>query len=322
MLRFTGGVFSWGLGLGEKERNSGGQWEVFQWEDFWIIGRWDPWAAARMAEKWRHPSLSPRRMSTSNDPEIRQTISNTAKLLSCFTPFGRFGPNILFCQQLWTHNSANPPTVGHGNFVGGSYCIEGLRVVDSYILRTASSVLKLIPPFSLLCSHTCLAVATVASAFLSNIRPKLKYPWLSGINWRAGLWLVIKPPLWLVLMRRPFVEMFTSLSNSSFTLIHFGAVLLHFWCTFIFCLGAPWRTTFHNCFTIDWVQCSVGQHITVVYNPLAIETALDSGQTESEIEELALRCPILPTDGVMMTMTMICSLRLKIWWWFNFEENK
>ena len=82
-----------------------------------------------------------RRMSTRNDPEIRQTISNTAKLLSCFTPFGRFGPNILFCQQLWTHNSANPPTVGHGNFVGGSYCIEGLRVVNSYILRTASSLL-------------------------------------------------------------------------------------------------------------------------------------------------------------------------------------
>ena len=56
----------------------------------------------------------------------------------------------------------------------------------------------------------------------------------------------------------------------------------------------------------------MGQHITVVYNPLAIETALDSGQTESEIEELALRCPILPTDGVMMTMTMIESLKMKI----------
>ena len=294
-----------------------------------------------MAEKWRHPSLSPRRMSTSNDPEIRQTISNTAKLLSCFTPFGRFGPNILFCQQLWTHNSANPPTVGHGNSVEGSYCIEGLRVVDSYILRTASSVLKLIPPFSLLCSHTCLAVATVAFAFLSNIRPKLKYPWLSGINWRAGLWLVIKPPLWLVLMRRPFVEMWRSLSNSSFTLIHFGTVLagtlrytlVHFgtllvrfwilsWCTYTKPPGALWKTTCHSCFTIDWVQCSVGQNITVVYNPLAIETALDSGQTESEIEELALRCPILPTDGVMMTMTMIGSLKMKMWWWFNLEENK
>ena len=182
----------------------------FQWEDFWIIGRWDPWAAARMAEKWRHPSLAAR-MSTRNDPEIRQTISNTAKLLSCFTPFGRFGPNILFCQQLWTHNSANPASIG--NFVG---CWGR---VDSYITLSWISL-----RFAF--SHTSLLAVVATVAFLClQYPPSVDYPWLS-----AALWLVIKPPLWLVLMCRPFVEMWTlcGLIHSSFNFIHFGAVFVPF----------------------------------------------------------------------------------------------
>ena len=85
-----------------------------QWEDFWIIGTWDPLGCGQNGWEMK-TSVSRLPDSPGNDPEIRQTISNTAKLLSCFTPFGRFGPNILFCQQLWTHNSANPPKVGHGS---------------------------------------------------------------------------------------------------------------------------------------------------------------------------------------------------------------
>ena len=81
---------------GEKERNSGSREAVGRFLDNWDLG------SPGLRPEWLRNEdirLSPR-MSTGNDPEIRQTISNTAKLLSCFTPFGRFGPNILFCQQL------------------------------------------------------------------------------------------------------------------------------------------------------------------------------------------------------------------------------
>ena len=57
------------------------------------------------------------------------------------------------------------------------------------------------------------------------------------------------------------------------------------------------------------MQCSLPKY-AVAYNPLAIETSgyrTAGGQTASEIEELALRCPILPTDG-LMSMTMIINL--------------
>ena len=191
-----------------------------------------------MAEKWRHPSLAAR-MSTRNDPEIRQTISNTAKLLSCFTPFGRFGPNILFCQQLWTHHSANPASIG--NFVG---CWGR---VDSYITLSWISLL-----FAF--SHTSLLAVVATVAFLClQYPPSVDYPWLS-----AALWLVIKPPLWLVLMCRPFVEMWSSLSNSSFNLIHFGTLLVYFyilsWCTLI----SIWCTLEDDLFLL-WIVCSVAQ---------------------------------------------------------------
>ena len=155
-------------------------------------------------------------MSTPNDPEIRQTISNTAKLLSCFTPFGRFGPNILFCQQLWTHNSANPASVGGGNFVG-----KLLSEVESDGGFLYQSVLKL---FSV-CFFSHLLLQQLLP--FHQYPPSVDYPWLS-----AALWLVIKPPLWLVLMCRPFVEMWT-LS------LWIGPLFLYtLWCSF----GSLWYT--------------------------------------------------------------------------------
>ena len=84
---------------------------------FWIIGRWDPWAAARMAEKWRHPSLaSDVHWKWPWNPTDNLKYGQIVIMLYAF--LGRFGPNILFCQQLWSHNSANPPTVGHGKYQG------------------------------------------------------------------------------------------------------------------------------------------------------------------------------------------------------------
>ena len=157
-----------------------------QWEDFWIIGTWDPLGCGQNGWEMK-TSVSRLPDSPGNDPEIRQTISNTAKLLSCFTPFGRFWPNILFCQQLWTHNSANPPKVGHGNVE-----VEGI-CGRFFFLRDAQHFPESFSPLIGLLFLTL--VATVAC--LSLQYPPLDYPWLA-----AALRLVIKPPLWLALMCR------------------------------------------------------------------------------------------------------------------------
>ena len=148
----------------------------------------------------------------------------------------------------------------------GDYCRRS-RLVDSYISLSWSSFL-----FAFF-SHLLLQQLL---PFL-QYPPSVDYPWLS-----AALWLVIKPPLWLVLMCRPFVEMWTlslsGLVHSSF--INFGAVLVPFdtlW-SYLFALswyplvhsGAHyWRKACHHCSTEDSVWCS-----RVVWNPLAIETAL------------------------------------------------
>ena len=77
-------------------------------------------------------------------------------------------------------------------------------------------------------------------------------------------------------------------------------------CCILISLGALLSKACHYRFS------AAQQQHRVVSNPLAIETTLagylsTGGQTAAEIEELALRCPILPTDG-LMSMTMIINL--------------
>ena len=144
----------------------------------------------------------------------------------------------------------------------GNYCRRS-RLVDSYISLSWSSFL-----FAFF-SHLLLQQLLPFHQY----PPSVDYPWLS-----AALWLVIKPPLWLVLMCRPFVEMWTlSLDWSTlplYTLVQFWFPLIRFGLIFLLCLGIPWFTLVH---TTGEKRCSTEDsvwHSRVVWNPLAIETAL------------------------------------------------
>ena len=119
----------------------------------------------------------------------------------------------------------------------GDYCRRS-RLVDSYITLSWSSFL-----FAFF-SHLLLQQLLPFHQY----PPSVDYPWLP-----AALWLVIKPPLWLVLMCRPFVEMWTlSLDWSTlplytlvqfwFPLIHFLSYIFLFFCSVLVSLGPLWCT--------------------------------------------------------------------------------
>ena len=120
------------------------------------------------------------------------------------------------------------------------------------------------------------------------------------------------------------VNSLSGLVYSSF--IHFGAVLVPFDTLFVLyffilllCLGIPWFTLVHTTgeklVTIVRLKiqrgaaelCGIHWQLRRLWldTSRCLSTACGAGRTAAEIEELALRCPILPTDGLMMTTTMM-----------------
>ena len=79
--------------------------------------------------------------------------------------------------------------------------------------------------------------------------------------------------------------------------------------------GAHWRKARHHCSTIDSAElCGIHWQLRRLWLDTSryLSTACGGGRTAAEIEELALRCPILPTDGLMMTMAMMTMIKLII----------